>query len=237
MHLRHLLLAAALALPAPLVAQADMADAPMPPAFLRAMEPMVPRETATSNVKVTKHKARIDGREIAYRAIVTELPLPGADGKPAIVAVSYAYVADKSGDPTKRPVAFIFNGGPGASSSPLHMHAFGPYRIVGGKAAGGDSARMEQNPHSLLDVADLVFIDPPGTGASMPVKGADATPFFGVGGDARAVWAMIDGWKQANGRTGSPTILIGESYGTARAGAMLAEAMKAKKPLDRKSVV
>lgn len=229
MKLRHLLLAAAIVLPAPLAAQQDMANAPMPPSFMRAMEPMVPRETATSNVKVKPHKARINGREIAYKSIVTELPLPGPDGKPAIVAVSYAYVADKAGDPATRPVVFIFNGGPGASSSPLHMHAFGPRRIAG----KGEAARLEDNPHSLLDVADLVFIDPPGTGASMPVKGADASSFFGVGGDARAVWAMVDGWKQANGRTASPTIIFGESYGTARAAAMLAEAQKAKKPMPQ----
>ncbi len=234
---RPLLLAAlaSVALVVPAAGQtSSMTDAPMPPSFLRAMEPMVPRDAATSAVVVTRHHTRINGRGIPYRAIVTETPLADAKGQPAVVAVSYGYVADLPGiDAAARPVAFVFNGGPGASSSPLHLHAFAPVR----QAGTGDTAHMERNPHSLLDVADLVFIDPPGTGASMPVKGGDPSGFFSVGGDARAVWAMIDAWKQANGRTRSPTILIGESYGTMRASAMLTEALKADRPLPQAVVL
>ena len=214
------------ACPAALFAQ-DPGEAPMSPAFLRAMEPMVPREAATSRIVVTRHTAHIAGKRIAYRAIVTEQPMPGADGSPVAVAVSYGYVADKAGDPAKRPVVFVFNGGPGASSSPLHMQAFGPRRIVG----KGDDAHLEDNEFSLLDVADLVFIDPVGTGASMPIAGKDASSYWGVGGDARGVSSMIETWLAANGRTASPRVIIGESYGTARALAILNEDAKAKKPM------
>jgi carboxypeptidase C (cathepsin A) len=124
-------------------------------------------------------------------------------------------------------VLFVFNGGPGASSSPMHLQAFGPRRMVG----TGDAAHLEDNRFTLLDVADLVFIDPVGTGASMPIKGKDASGYFGVGGDARGVAAMIDHWRTANGRTDSPMLLVGESYGTARALAILNETMAAKKAL------
>ncbi|WP_225425457.1 S10 family peptidase [Pelagerythrobacter rhizovicinus] len=208
-------------------ALAQDADAPMSPAFLRAMEPMIPREEATSRVVATDHDIVLGDRRIAYRALVSEQPLAGEDGEPAVVAVTYAYVAEGLGDPATRPVLFVFNGGPGASSSPLHMHAFGPRRILG----EGADMRLADNPHSLLDVADLVFIDPPGTGASMPVEGVDATSFWGVKGDAQAVIRMIEEWKRAHGRLASPTMLVGESYGTARAAAMLNELQSAERAL------
>ncbi|WP_235525128.1 MULTISPECIES: S10 family serine carboxypeptidase-like protein [unclassified Sphingomonas] len=227
MPMRRLLpLVALLLTPAALPAQ-DEGSAPMSPAFLRAMEPMVPRDAASARVVTTQARITLNGRPFAYRAIVTEQPMPGADGAPVAVAVSYAYVADRVGDAAKRPVLFLFNGGPGASSSPLHMQAFGPRRMVG----TGDAAHLEDNRFTLLDIADLVFIDPVGTGASMPVAGRDASPYFGVGGDARGVASMIERWLAANGRTASPVLLVGESYGTARALAILNETMAAKKPL------
>jgi carboxypeptidase C (cathepsin A) len=212
---------------APLTALAQDGNAPMSPAFLRAMEPMVPRDAATSRVVTTEHRATIGGKPLAYRAIVSELPMPGPDGAPVAVGVSYAYVAQGKGDPAKRPVLFVFNGGPGASSSPLHMQALGPRRLVG----KGEALRLEDNRFSLLDIADLVFIDPVGTGASMPVKDKDASGYWGVGGDARGVSAMIEAWVRANGRSASPRILVGESYGTARAVAILNEDAKAEKSL------
>lgn len=211
----------------PAAANAQDGDAPMPPAFLRTMAPMVPRDTSTARVVTTAHVATIGGRKLAYRAVVTELPMPGADGAPVAVAVSYGYIAQTKEDPARRPVLFVFNGGPGASSSPLHLQAFGPRRIVG----KGEGAHLEDNRFTLLDAADLVFIDPVGTGASMPIKDRDAASYWGVGGDARGVIQMTQQWLTANGRTGSPVILIGESYGTARALAVLNEAAKAKQPL------
>ncbi len=224
---RALSVALLLAAVSPVAVHAQDGNAPMPPAFMRAMEPMVPRDAASDRVVTTQHVAMIGGRKLAYRAVVTELPMPGADGAPVAVAVSYGYLADVKGDATKRPVLFVFNGGPGASSSPLHMQALGPRRIVG----KGDAAHLEDNRFSLLDTADLVFIDPVGTGASMPLKDKDASSYWGVGGDARGVALMIERWLAANGRTGSPVVLIGESYGTSRALAVLNETSKAKKAL------
>jgi carboxypeptidase C (cathepsin A) len=219
------LLALAALLPAmPAFAQDE--SLPMPPVFLKAMEPMVERAAATDKVVVTRHRGEFGGKTIAYDAIVTETPVANAKGATAAVVVTYAYMGRTKGD-AKRPVLFIFNGGPGASSSPLHMNAFGPRRIAG----KGDAAHLENNPNSLLDVADLVFIDPPGTGASMPIKGADASSLFSVTGDAAAVADVVQRWRQANHRTDAPFALVGESYGTARALAMLGAEDAAKLPL------
>ncbi|WP_260928428.1 S10 family serine carboxypeptidase-like protein [Novosphingobium sp. 9] len=215
-----LLLAAA---PTALMAQ-DEGNAPMSPAFLQAMEPMVPRDAASDRQVTTAHAITLNGRKLAYHAIVTETPMPGSDGMPVAEGVSYAYVADGVKDETKRPVLFVFNGGPGASSSPLHLQAFGPRRMVGKDQA----AHIEDNRFTLLDSADLVFIDPVGTGASMPIKGKDASSYFGVGGDARGVSLIISRWLKAHGRTASPVLLVGESYGTSRALAILNENMKAR---------
>ena len=222
-HRFRLLAAASLIFAARAVAQDKEPAWQVSPAFQRAMDPMVPRAAASAKVVTTRHTITLAGKRIAYRAIVTETPMAGADGTPAAVVVTYAYVAEAPANPANRPVLFIFNGGPGASSSPLHMKGIGPRRI--------DGAHIEDNPHSLLDAADLVFVDPVGTGASMPIAGKDATPFFSVGGDARAIAQVIDCWKKANGRTTAPTILVGESYGTMRTLAMLNEAMKAKQAL------
>ncbi|WP_230292642.1 peptidase S10 [Croceicoccus sp. Ery5] len=216
--------AAALAAPA----SAQNPDLPMPPAFLRAMEPMEPRDSDTVRTVETHHSIVIGGRTIPYRAIVTETPVRNDAGEVAVVAVSYGYIAEGGTQDQVRPVLFIFNGGPGASSSPLHMNAFGPRRMVTGD---NGSARMADNPHSLIDVADLVFIDPPGTGASMPVKGRDPASLFSVDGDARAVADMVQQWRVANGRENAPFALVGESYGTARALAMLGAQIKGDQPL------
>lgn len=219
-----------LAAPIVLLAQpgsAQQFDKPMPPAFLRAMEPMVERSAATDAVVTTSHRGQFNGRDIAYDAIVTETPVANAEGEDAVVVVTYGYVAKNAGKSKDRPVLFVFNGGPGASSSPLHMKAFGPRRLVENE----DGAGLVNNDHSLLDTADLVFIDPPGTGASMPVAGTDPTSLFSVSGDARAVAEVVQKWRIANGRKDSPFALVGESYGTARALAMLHEQMEADLPL------
>lgn len=195
------------------------------PAVERAMAPMAERETATDKLVVTRHQGVFNGKRMKYRAIVTEMPMAGADGTPAAVMVSYAYVADGVKDPATRPVTFVWNGGPGASAMPLHMQAFGPRRIVG---KGTAQVRLVDNEYSLLDATDLVFIDPVGTGVSMPVKGKDATRFFGNEGDAKSVHEAVTRWLTTNGRTASPRILIGESFGTNRALAVLNEDARAK---------
>ena len=198
----------------------DQADG-IPPPLARALQPMIDRTGPSERTVVTHHRAIVNGRALPYRAIVTETTLAGPDGKPAAVATSYAYLVDQPTGAPGRPVLFIFNGGPGASSVQLHLRGIGPRRLSGG--------RIEDNTASPLDVADLVFIDPVGTGASMPIRGGDARGFFGVQGDALTTIEIITRWKAANDRTDAPTFLMGESYGTYRAAQMLADDSKERR--------
>ncbi|MFN3514815.1 MAG: S10 family serine carboxypeptidase-like protein [Phenylobacterium sp.] len=166
---------------------------------------------------VTRHRGVFGGRPVRYVATAAETLLKDSAGRPAGLATTIAYVREDAGPASARPVIFLFNGGPGASSSPLHMEAMGPYRRTktapGDRAAGG----WVVNPESPLDAADLVFIDPVGTGFSRPLDGGDAGEFFSTTGDALAVKAVIEDWLKANDRQASPRYLMGESYGTTRA--------------------
>ena len=126
-------------------------------------------------------------------------------------------VATPAGAPA-RPVTFAFNGGPGASSSLIHMGMFGPVRAV----TGTDGLEVpvpfqtQQNPDSMLDLTDAVLIDPIGTGFSTPLPGTDQQAFFGAQDDAESVATFIRNYLINNNREGSPFYIAGESYGGIR---------------------
>ncbi|QDH34349.1 peptidase S10 [Porphyrobacter sp. YT40] len=166
------------------------------------------------------------GQRIAYRATIADTVLSNDDGKPEAVIVTTSYVKTPA-DPT-RPVFFIYNGGPGSGSVWLQMGAFGPKRVAIPSDARDDGAPpypLRDNPDSLLDVADLVFIDPPGTGFSHLTQGTDPKKYYGLRQDARAVSKVIRRWINDNGRWNSPKFIGGESYGTTRT-AMLADELE-----------
>lgn len=168
-------------------------------------------------VAVTKHEGAFNGQTVRYTATVAETLLNDAAGRPAAMATTIAYVRDGVKDRAQRPVMFLFNGGPGASSSPLHMSALGPYKRTPAPAGDRSGGGWVANPVSPLDAVDLVFIDPVGTGFSRPLPGVDGKPFYSNSGDAQAVKTVIQAWLKANGREASPRFLAGESYGTTRA--------------------
>lgn len=157
-----------------------------------------------------------NGQSVHYRAIVREYFFPENGKSPAVSAMSTSYIKENTSE-KERPVLFVFNGGPGASSSPLHMSAFGPKRIVSGK----DSSTLVENAYCLLDQTDLVFIDPPGTGFTRVFDSAGAATYWDVKGDAQLFLEIIKKWKRGNKREQSPVFLCGESYGTARAAYMI----------------
>lgn len=164
-------------------------------------------------VAITPHAGTFNGEKVKYDAIVAETFLNDPAGGPAASVVTTAYVrTDKKGQ-AQRPVLFLFNGGPGASTTPLHFGAFGPKKREGEGAA----QRMVDNPDSLLDAVDLVFIDPVGTGYSRPLPGHDGQLFWSRTGDAQAVKTIMAEWLKANGRQASPRYMLGQSYGTTRA--------------------
>jgi carboxypeptidase C (cathepsin A) len=197
--------ACTLALTVPTLAQ----DAPQPEA---ATKPSPEPQTRTRDLAGT-----FGGQRIAYRATIADTILSGDDGKAEAVIVTTSYVKTPA-DPS-RPVFFIYNGGPGSGSVWLQMGAFGPKRVAIPSDARDDGAPpypLLDNPDSLLDVADLVFIDPPGTGYSYLTPGTDPKKYYGLRQDARAIAKVIRRWLNDNGRWSSPKYLGGESYGTTR---------------------
>jgi carboxypeptidase C (cathepsin A) len=166
------------------------------------------------------------GQRIAYKATIADTILTSDDGKAEAVIVTTSYVKTPA-DPA-RPVFFLYNGGPGSGSVWLQMGAFGPKRVAIPSDAKDDGAPpypLLDNPDSLLDVADLVFIDPPGTGFSYLTPGTDPKKYYGLRQDGRAVAQVIRRWINDNGRWASPKYLGGESYGTTRT-AMVADALE-----------
>ncbi len=153
-------------------------------------------------------------------------------------SMSYAaYFLGKEPNP-KRPITFLFNGGPGSSTVWLHMGAFGPKRVLAPDAGHGPAApyHIVDNAYTLLGDSDLVFVDAPGTGFSH-LRGADKEKaFFGVDQDAHAFAAFITEFLTRHGRWNSPKYVFGESYGTTRAAA-LAYVLQNEKGLDLNGVI
>ena len=177
------------------------------------------------NVSVTRHTGTFGGARIAYTATTGETHLKAPDGTPRAAIFSVAYVKDGARDP-KRPVTFLFNGGPGSGSVWLHMGAFGPKRVAipsDARDDGGPPYPLLDNPDSLLDATDLVFIDPVGTGFSRALGKTDPKDYWGVTADAKSVAEFIRLWLNENGRWNAPKYLGGESYGTTRSAAVVNE--------------
>lgn len=178
--------------------------------------------TPAPNRSVTRHVGTFNGQKVSYTAVTGETFLPGPDGKPRAAIFSTSYIKD--GKDPNRPVTFLFNGGPGSGSVWLHMGAFGPKRVAIPSDAKDDGAPpypLVANPDSLLDVTDIVFIDPVGTGFSYAMPGVDPQEFWGVTQDAKSVAQFIRLWLNEHGRWNAPKYLGGESYGTTRSAAVL----------------
>jgi carboxypeptidase C (cathepsin A) len=170
-------------------------------------------------VSTTKHTLTLDGQKIPYTANAGTLVLKDEDGTAKASVFYIAYTRDGVKDPASRPVTFCFNGGPGSASLWVHMGAFGPKRVE--RDPEGMSTpppgRLIDNDQSILDLSDLVFIDPVSTGYSRPAPGQDPKQFHGVDQDIEWVGAFIRLWVSRNERWASPKFIAGESYGTTRA--------------------
>lgn len=179
---------------------------------------------------VTAHGGTFNGRRVVYDAAVEGFDATDLAGKPTARLVAISYVARAAR--ADRPVLFVFNGGPISPSAILHMGAFGPKRVAVPEdvAAPPDRFRLVDNPHSPLDVADIVFFDPAGTGFSRTAPGVDPTSQFSVAADARQLEQLVLAWTRAHGREASPVYLVGESYGTIRAPAAAGQLAEAGRP-------
>jgi len=189
-------------------------------------------ETVQKDILVeTSHTITLDGIEIPYRVtcgtivLKEEVEKTGEEGGksegevPKAKIFFIAYERDDISDKSVRPITFSFNGGPGSSSVWLHLGVLGPRRVEMGDVGNllPPPYRLEDNAYSLLDVSDLVFIDPVSTGYSRPVPGEKASEFHGVKKDIESVGDFIRLYLSRYQRWGSPKFLIGESYGTTRA--------------------
>lgn len=157
----------------------------------------------------------VGGRE--YTARLEELTLRRSDGVSQGTLSAFSYVVD---DAPERPVLFLTNGGPGVSSVYLHLSGIGPWRAripLDPQADGAPPYGIEESPSTILDVADLVFLDAPGTGFGVIDESADAAVFHSVEGDADAIAVAISEWIDRHARWDSPKFFLGESYGTQRA--------------------
>ncbi|MCE5294503.1 MAG: hypothetical protein LLF94_07815 [Chlamydiales bacterium] len=167
----------------------------------------------------TTYKIPLNGKTLEYNAICGTLPIESTDEKPQASLYFTAYFKKQSSDSAaKRPLMFCFNGGPGSSSVWLHMGLLGPKKVVVNDATfTKPPATYADNPYTLLDTADLVFIDPVSTGFSKIAQGADANQFHSVEGDTESFADFIRLFLTHFHRWQSPKYLMGESYGTIRA--------------------
>ncbi len=219
-------LAALLVLPLGALAEdavpAPQTGAAAQPATGEQSEPTQPagEEAAAAQlppVSITQHSMRLAGADLSYSAKTGMLPLRDAQGK-ALANIFYvAYVREPK--ETKRPITFVFNGGPGAASAYLHLGAIGP-EAVEVTAKGellGPPPRLVANDASWLDFTDLVFVDPVGTGYSRASGGKTDDDFWGVEKDTDSLADFIRLYLIDAGRMTSPVFLAGESYGGFRA--------------------
>jgi carboxypeptidase C (cathepsin A) len=167
---------------------------------------------------VTKHSVAVDGKTLNYTATVAQMPLKDASGETEAHIFYMAYTLDGA-EPTKRPLTFCFNGGPGSASMWVHMGGMGPRspKLMPNGSMPQPPYQLKDNPDTWLDKTDLVFIDPVGTGYSRAKTLEVARRMNGVQGDIQSVGEFMRMYIVRNNREISPLFIAGESYGTFRA--------------------
>ncbi len=202
---------------------AQPAQPTKPPGQAAGGEKSGEAEAAKAEESVTEHAVRIGDQTVAYTATAGTLVLRDSKDQPEARMGYVAYVRKGAADASRRPITFAFNGGPGSSSIWLHMGALGPRRIVTTDAAATPPPpyQVVDNAYSLLDVTDLVMIDPVGTGFSHALGKKEDKDFWGVDPDLASVAQFIVQYVDDHDRWNSPKYLLGESYGTTRAAGLV----------------
>lgn len=191
------------------------------------------RKIEIDSSNTTKHSTTINGNKIKYTATTGTQPVWNSDGEPT-ASLFYTYY-QRSGvkNKAKRPLLISFNGGPGSASVWMHVAYTGPKTLnVDDEGYPLQPYGVKTNPHSVLDIADIVFVNPVNTGYSrvlpnkdgkMPSKDKQKTMFFGVNADIKYLADWINTFVTRNNRWRSPKYLIGESYGTTRVSGLAQE--------------
>ena len=168
---------------------------------------------------ITSHHLKLNDETLSYTATAGKMPLKDEKDEIAAQIFYIAYILDADDDRSQRPLIFVFNGGPGSASIWLHMGALGPKRVDMGTEGfmPPPPYRLLDNDWTWLDLGDLVFIDPIGTGYSRASDPEDNQKYWGLDEDLEAVGEFIRLYLSRNERWTSPLYVAGESYGTTRA--------------------
>ena len=172
------------------------------------------RSQSEDRIATTTHQVTVGGKPLRYTAQAGHLPIRDNDtGEVHGRMFFIAYTTPRRAGEPQRPLTFLWNGGPGSSSSLVHLLGFGPRRI-------GPANRPIDNQGTWLDFSDLVFVDPIGTGYSRPVKAEYGPEFYWTRGDAESVAEFIRVYRHRFDASAAPLIIAGESYGVTRAAAV-----------------
>lgn len=191
------------------------------------------RTLEAESVNVTEHRARINGERVDYKAYAGFLPVWDDDGHP-VATLQYTYYERQGVDNNEeRPIMFSFNGGPGSASVWMHIAYTGPKSLrVDDEGFPIQPYGVKDNPHSVLDTTDIVFVNPVNTGYSRVLPGPDGEMpsrekqkemFFGVNADVQYLADWMNTFVTRYERWRSPKFLIGESYGTTRVSGLALE--------------
>lgn len=175
---------------------------------------------ASVPLSVTHHQISLNGQRLSYTATADTLPIRNATTGVTEGDIFYIYYTrDEGVAEANRPLIFAFNGGPGTATIWLHMVGFGPKRIHLAPDGSTPNAPYgyDDNPNTLLDQADLVFIDPVGTGYSRPSDPSQGAKFWGMKNDVASIGEFVRLFLVRYDRWLSPKYVLGESYGTYRA--------------------
>ena len=183
------------------------------------------RQLPADTTVVTLHEATVKGQRFPYKAITGTQPVWDADGK-VIAALHYTYyLRTDSKDNTTRPLVMSFNGGPGSASVWMHIAYTGPRLLnIDDEGYPVQPYGVRDNPYSILDVADIVYVNPVNTGYSRILdKEVKKETFFGVKADIKYLAEWLNTFVTRYNRWRSPKYLIGESYGTTRVSGLALE--------------
>lgn len=173
---------------------------------------------------IRQHHMKLSGSDVAYTTTAEEIFLKDAEGKNTASFFTIAYTKDGVTRPEERPIAFVYNGGPGSASVWLHFGLVGP-KIVDipsdAQDPGAPPYRLRDNEATIFRATDLVFVDPVGTGYSHAMGEKKSVDFWGYDEDADSVAEFIRSYITQHNRWNSPKYLIGESYGGVRSALLL----------------
>ncbi|WP_404399642.1 carboxypeptidase [Idiomarina seosinensis] len=184
------------------------------------------RQIPIETTSVSEHSVSINGETVDYTATAGTLPVWNDEGDPTATLFYTYYQREDVDNRAERPIVYSFNGGPGSASVWMHLAYTGPKVLnLSNEGYPVQPYGVQDNPHSILDVADIVFINPVNTGYSrvlpdeegkMPDRSKQKEMFFGVNSDVQYLAEWMTTFTSRYNRWQSPKFLIGESYGTTR---------------------